>query len=335
MNTYIIEGIKYAAVRDLGRALEMDEKKIHNTGCKAGRMIKANELVDRVDYISITAKKQMAEYGIKMDGPFQHINILSKSGCEKLFGYEVKRGNVNQKNLDKVIVEVYSGEECVDGGSGEDVNAGAGDGVQDAVREDISDVHVSETVGSLIGRYIGGLIDGVVDDICGRTVNRLMPSVEGIIKEMVESEVKEVWMRFEEAKAKELAMTAENNANIIKFSGKDFEAKKPANIADLRDRKDIFYQKVDSALAFNAEFKRRNQVLDHLYGKLHRVYGIVWTQLRREVISDYDNAHYSKVDMICLSDKVFAISCNILDSLSHESSLNKVASSGMAVAKRG
>lgn len=286
---------KYVMAARLVSMLPVSDGQKHSIGVRVSHHMKKGYLVAGEDYEKVQ-RKDLHRYGLDdEENTFissQVVNVLTMSGAKKVLDFEVDKERLSKKDRDKVIQELFG-----------DVGNSSGIGGKERKEEKIE--------------VSGGSSGGVVAD-----TERLSVAVEKLADAlgrigdaifMILEAKKEAGERVKEEREKK---ERENKVvDYNSYGSYNCSSKKvvPVNVDILAQRKAEFYYLIDELVSVHSGIKNRSEALKWLYGKLNAVYGIVFDQLKKEVVPEYDTKKYSRVDLLCLSDGFYDIALNVIE----------------------
>ena len=273
---------KYVLAARLVNMILVSDNQKHSIGVRVSHHMKNGYLVVGKDYEKVQ-RKDLHRYGLDDEGnmfiPSQVVNVLTMSGAMKVLDFEVDKERLSKKDRDKVIQELFG-----------DV------GGKEKEKEEIA--------------VSGGSSSGVVADTerLSAAVEKLADALGRIgdaIFMVIEAE------KEEKEKVKEEKDKKDRENKVVDYHS--YSRVVPVNVDILAQRKAEFYYLIDELVSVHSGIKNRSEALKWLYGKLNAVYGIVFDQLKKEVVPEYDTKKYSRVDLLCLSDGFYDIALNVIE----------------------
>ena len=286
----------YVMAARLVDSIPVSDNQKHSIGVRVSHHMKKGYLVAGEDYEKVQ-RKDLRRYGLHDEGntfiPSQMVNILTMSGAMKVLDFEVEKERLSKKDRDKVIQELFG-----------DVSGIGG-------KEKEKDREKKEEKIEVNGGSSSGI--GIVADTerLSAAVEKLADALGRIgdaIFMVIEAE-KEAGERVKEEKEEKDKKERENK--VIDYHA--YSRVVPVNVDILAQRKAEFYCLIDELVSAHSGIKNRSEALKWLYGKLNVVYGIVFDQLKKEVVPEYDTKKYSRVDLLCLSDGFYDIALNVIE----------------------
>ncbi len=255
----------------------------HTLGTRLGRWYKNGYFVSEKDYICIE-RADFVKFGIckaSDNVPYQKVYLLSMSGVKKILDFELMKNRIKMTTYNKALKKVE--REIGKGSKEKDME------VKVAVEEKKVDQDV-----------LIGLTEAV------RDLNGTLSGLKMLIEKIWESDNKE---KAEVEETKDPEKEEKEKEKVVEFK----KAPIPVSVDVLTQKKAEFYQRIDILLDVDTSLKNRSAALAWLYGKMNAVYGMVFDQIRKEAVPEHDNKHYSRVDLLCLSNVYYDIAINMIE----------------------
>lgn len=288
---------KYVLAARLVNMIPVSDNQKHSIGVRVSHHMKKGYLVAGKDYEKVQ-RKDLHRYGLHDEGnafiPSQVVNLLTMSGAAKVLDFEVDKGRLSKRDRDKLIQELFGDA------------SGIGDKEKEKGREKKEEkIEVSGGSSSGIGivadtERLSAAVEKLADAL-GRIGDAIFMVIEA---------EKEAGERVKEEEREKKEQEEQENKVIDYHS---YSRVVPVNVDILAQRKAEFYYLIDELVSVHSGIKNRSEALKWLYGKLNAVYGIVFDQLKKEVVPEYDTKKYSRVDLLCLSDGFYDIALNVIE----------------------
>ena len=279
-----------------------DKTNAHTLGTRLGRWYKNGYFVSEKDYICIE-RADFVKYGICKatdNVPYQKVYLLSMSGVKKILDFELMKNRITKTTYNKALKKVE--REIGKGSKEKDLEV--------KVKEKNLEVKEEKKVDQDV---LVGLTEAV------RDLNGTLSGLKMLIEKIWESDNKEK-AEIEEVEEPE----KEEEEKVVEFK----KAPIPVSVDVLTQKKAEFYQRIDILLDVDTSLKNRSAALAWLYGKMNAVYGMVFDQIRKEAVSEYDSKHYSRVDLLCLSNTYYNIAINMIENRIDTCSRGKIGFDG-------
>ena len=284
----------YVMAARLVSMIPVSDGQKHSIGVRVSHHMKKGYLVAGEDYKKVQ-RKDLHQYGLHDEGntfiPSQMVNILTMSGAMKVLDFEVEKERLSKRDRDKVIQELF--------GDVRDVGGKEKEKEKDKEKKEEKIAVSGGSSGSVVAdtERLSAAIEKLADAL-GR--------IGDAIFMVIEAEKKEEEERVKEEKDKK-----ERENKVVDYHS--YSRVVPVNVDILAQRKAEFYYLIDELVSVHSGIKNRSEALKWLYGKLNAVYGIVFDQLKKEVVPEYDTKKYSRVDLLCLSDGFYDIALNVIE----------------------